>query len=350
MTTSFNQDQCPLTPDTRKKKPALPSLLSNIRNAQAAIGRAADDLHEREIRHLMGSGGNSNLGAPIAQSERSKVKWSNAPSGSNGSTHRPPLQRGGGSLAATLQNYSMKFGGHWRKRNQKDASGKTYRVSVPQSFVVCVGCLFAGFPMLFLLYMLARQAVFGDEGVTAGTNEHKYEVPSIANAIVSGDQGLLGLETIIENGGNQEFRSKSELVTNILGEDQPTSQENDLMKGSALLKVQSDGVEPRETSAVIEPSFGSNQSEVADKIDEANSSSEGFVGQNLGFYDVEPISENTVPLESRSQPLAEKNIDDKKNIGENYIIANESEGERGNLYKDETNESNEYHNNLRVRL
>mmetsp|Transcript_17589 Transcript_17589/g.36955 ORF Transcript_17589/g.36955 Transcript_17589/m.36955 type:complete len:342 (+) Transcript_17589:35-1060(+) len=340
MTSSFDQDKCSLTPDTRKKKAALPSLLSNIRNAQAAIGRAADDLHEREMRHLMGSGGSNNLGAPIAHSERSKIKWSNAPS-STGTTHRPSLQRGGASIAATLQNYSMKFGGHWRKRNQKDASGKTYRVSVPQSFIVCVGCLFAGFPMLFLLYMLARQAVFGDEGVTAGTNEHKYEVPSIVNQVANEDQGFLGLEPTIENGGNEEIRIKSELGTSILGEDQPPSQENDFEKGSGLLKV--NDVESSDSSNVAEPRLNSNQSEVVDEIGETNSLSEEAVGQNMR---VEPISENTVAHESKSQPLVDEQVDEHRKINETFMISNEFDGEGGNLYEDETNE---YHNNLRLR-
>ena len=162
------------TPDTKKKKHALPSLLSNIRNAQAAIGRAsaADDFNEREIHYpLMGTNGE------MAAS----------------SSSRPPnLQRGppSSNLSSTLNNFSQRFGNQWRKHKRRKKVSGSGATGVPQEFYVAVGCFFFAFPVFFILYILARHSVFGDEGYGSGTQVQKHEVP--ANIIVNPDDEIRG--------------------------------------------------------------------------------------------------------------------------------------------------------------
>lgn len=154
-----------VSPDTKKKKPALPSLLSNLRNAQAVIDRAADDWHERETRPLVGGGGGSRMAA---------------------STSHPQLHRSApsSSLSSVLHNFSQRFGSQWRKRPPTHLSSSSRRKKghgvtiVPQSFFLAVGCFFVAFPVFFVVYILARHAVFGDEGDSSGAQVHIHEVPS----------------------------------------------------------------------------------------------------------------------------------------------------------------------------
>mmetsp|Transcript_10416 Transcript_10416/g.22647 ORF Transcript_10416/g.22647 Transcript_10416/m.22647 type:complete len:360 (-) Transcript_10416:62-1141(-) len=153
-----NHIQSANSPEARKKNSALPSLLSNLRNAQAVIGRAADDLHEREVRPLVGGGGGSRMSASI---------------------NNPQLNRGPSStFSSHVQNFSERFGSQWRKRSTARRKKGTGVTIVPQSFFIAVGCFFFAFPVIFVIVVLARHAVFGDEGDGSITQTHIHEVPS----------------------------------------------------------------------------------------------------------------------------------------------------------------------------
>lgn len=171
------------SPVTKNKKKALPSLLSNFRNAQAAIGRvvAADDLNERDMREqypLMGTNGDASVIDRMA-----------TPSNS-----RPPnLQRGptSSNFASTLTNFSQRFGNQWRKRQRRKKASGSVATGVPQEFYFAVGCFFFAFPVIFILYILARHSVFGDEGYGSGTTVEKHEIP--ANIVVNPDDEIRGV-------------------------------------------------------------------------------------------------------------------------------------------------------------
>lgn len=172
------------SPDSKKKKPALPSLLSNLRNArQAVVGRASDAaedlLYERELRPLTGGGGGGSSGALGLLGSTS--------TGGGGPQH---LQRGGGvgggavggggvggigapstsmpsnatTFSSTMQNFSQRFGNKFRggsksRNRRKKGSGVTV---VPQEFYVAVGCFFFVFPIFFMIYIyIAGHSVFG---------------------------------------------------------------------------------------------------------------------------------------------------------------------------------------------
>lgn len=199
-----NHAHATISSDSKRKKPALPSILSNLRNAQAAIGRAADDLHEREIRPLVGGGiggGGGVSGGRMAASSSQPQLHRTTPS----------------SLSSTWHNMSQRFGSQWRKlssqRRKKGGNGVT---AVPQSFYVAVGCFFFAFPIFFVLYILARHAVFGDEGDISGGKSHIHEVPtSFSNGTdfysgsepvemdQIGDNPMGGIEGAGETGENQ---------------------------------------------------------------------------------------------------------------------------------------------------
>ena len=195
------------TPDTKKKKIALPSVLSNIRNA---VGRAGVEENsgksEVEIRPLLGStlnrSSNDLVGVGKSSSSaanRAQIRdRSTAPSSSG--VPPPPLSSSAASplfgsrqtlpgrnvsasvnnWSATLQTYSERIGSQWRKRNRRDSNNNERRrrrgVTInTQPFLIVVGFLFIGFPILLMLFLLARKAVFGDEGVD---NVAKHEVPA----------------------------------------------------------------------------------------------------------------------------------------------------------------------------
>lgn len=197
------------TPDTKKKKIALPSVLSNIRNA---VGRAGVEENsgksEVEIRPLLGSNLNrsSNDLVGVGKSSSSAANRaqmrdrSTAPSSSGvpppplssstaasplfGSRQTLPTRNVSASVnnwSATLQTYSERIGSQWRKRNRRDSNNNERRrrrggVTInTQPFLIVVGFLFIGFPILLMLFLLARKAVFGDEGVD---NLAKHEVPA----------------------------------------------------------------------------------------------------------------------------------------------------------------------------
>eukprot|EP00986_Skeletonema_menzelii_P003962 scaffold1298_cov152-Skeletonema_menzelii.AAC.6 len=181
------------TPDTKKKKIALPSVLSNIRNA---VGRAGAEekggKSEVEIRPLLGNtssnrssndlvgvGKSSSYAADRSQMrDRSSVPSSGVPPPPISS---PPLFGLGQSSrqtlparnvpsasvnnwSATLQTYSERIGSQWRKRNRRDSNNSERRRRR--------GVTINTQPILIVL---ARKAVFGDEGVD---NVAKHEVPA----------------------------------------------------------------------------------------------------------------------------------------------------------------------------
>eukprot|EP01082_Thalassiosira_pseudonana_P011485 g10830.t1 g10830 contig4:2650111-2651532(-) len=259
-------NSAPISPDSRKKKPALPSLLSNLRNAATIVGggssssRRASDHGEyelREARPLMvgnggsgASGGGGMLGGDLnlmnnyggdrsmkrsaATASTSSATTPFSSSGLNSSTIRqPPISQqrtninpaanssyssssSSSVLSSTLQSFSLRLENSWRKqrysgsnnnnsretdkattRKQQHHRGRAIRVSIPNTFLISSVCFFIGVPMIILLYVLARQSVFGDESSSSVlekevVGEHnKYEVPSF---MASGDMEVLNGE------------------------------------------------------------------------------------------------------------------------------------------------------------
>ena len=174
-----------LSPDTRKKKSALPSLLSNLRNAQAAaFGGSASD-HEREVRPL------------VANSPQ--LQQRNVPSN---------------SLASTIQSFSQRFGSDWHKRGKRK-KGKGVTLNIPTGFYYAVGCFFILFPLFFLVYILARHSVFGDEGDTTSTTKHIHEVP--ATLVTGGVSFEAGKESVVVDINNVDGVVNSEVENEIQG-------------------------------------------------------------------------------------------------------------------------------------
>jgi hypothetical protein len=168
------------SPETKKKRQALPSVLSNIRNAQAAIGRAtttaADEPHhEWEMREREG---NNIISSPLMQPPVDRRNQTTSSSYSSS------------SYATTLNNFSQRFGNayHTQKRRlrRKDSSG------VPSSFYFAVGCFFFAFPIIFILYILARHSVFGDEGYGSGTVVQKQQHEISSAIVVNPDDEIRG--------------------------------------------------------------------------------------------------------------------------------------------------------------
>ena len=197
--------QPPISPDSRKKKPALPFLLSNLRNAHSAI--ATSVAGTIEARPLVSGGTSSNdHSSNYAASDRSNMKRSVTASLS--SNRAPPAldtapntrlntNPAPTSLSSTLTSIQQRFENSWRKRNQhlhkEDDSlrhntkqRRQIRVSIPQSFLLTSVCFFLAIPVLVLLYVLARKSVFGDEGVEI--SEHKYEVKTFDGELPVGEQ------------------------------------------------------------------------------------------------------------------------------------------------------------------
>jgi len=172
-----------LSPDTRKKKSALPSLLSNLRNAQAAaFGGSASD-HEREVRPL------------VANSPQ--LQQRNVPSN---------------SLSSTIQSFSERFGSDWHKRGKRK-KGKGVTLNIPTGFYYAVGCFFILFPLFFLIYILARHSVFGDEGDTTSTTKHIHEVP--ATLVTGGVSFEAGKESVVVDINNVDNIVNSEVESEI---------------------------------------------------------------------------------------------------------------------------------------
>mmetsp|Transcript_25051 Transcript_25051/g.54001 ORF Transcript_25051/g.54001 Transcript_25051/m.54001 type:complete len:362 (+) Transcript_25051:83-1168(+) len=259
--------------DNKKKKPALPSLLSNIRNAQAVIGRAADDLHDRETRPLVGGGGG---GGRLAAS-----------------SNRPQLQRNVPSsyFSTNIQNFSQRFGDQWRKRGRrKIGHGVT---GVPQSFFVAVGCFFFAFPLVFLLFILARHAVFGDEGDIS--QAHKHEVPTSLGTSFESGKELVEMNVIGINDPEDEIKG----VGYIIGVNQ-TSVNGEVIIDSKMMN----GGDPPEV--LIE----SATSGLHDETDQT-------IGDTLG------------QIESRKDPITEANTDGhmtKHSIKTMHNVTGEGDG------------------------
>lgn len=202
--------QPPITPDSRKKKPALPSLLSNLRNAHSAI--ATSVVGTSEARPLVSGTVSTNNGQSSSTytTDRSNMKRSvtaslsssRAPSAFDTApntrlnTPAPP------SFSSALTNFQQRFENTWRNRNQhlhkEDDSlrhntkrRRQIRVSIPQAFLLSSTCFFIAIPLLVLLYVLAKKSVFGDEGVDL--SEHKYEVKAFDGEMtVENQQTALG--------------------------------------------------------------------------------------------------------------------------------------------------------------
>ena len=241
------------SPDTRKKKHALPSLLSNIRNAQAVIGRAAaDESHDRETRPLVSAlGNNSSSGGGGAGGHTPSIAPSN----------RPQLSRNApsssASFASTLQNFSQRFGSQWRKRSRrKKGQGVTV---VPQSFFLAVGCFFFAFPFFFILYILARHAVFGDEDDNAGTTVHKHEVPSSLNMPHESGTDLIEMNNMDTVHPEDDIKMYNHLnLTSVHGHSATGSQI--IVEGSDVGIVPPDSVRHAEASQIIGDSEYQNES------------------------------------------------------------------------------------------
>lgn len=205
-----------ISPDTKKKKIALPSVLSNIRNAVGRAGGTDESgRNEVEIRPLMGNKSSEDLvgivstkKSYVTDNSRSLRDRSTVPSSSSGIPPPPlsgasPLYGVGqnssssssrqtlpprnaastssiNSWSATLQTYSERIGSQWRKqrKNRRDSNEKSRRRGVTintQPIIIVLGLFFIGFPILLMLFLLARKAVFGDEGID---NVAKHEVPA----------------------------------------------------------------------------------------------------------------------------------------------------------------------------
>ncbi|KAL3795100.1 hypothetical protein ACHAWO_009263 [Cyclotella atomus] len=210
--------QSPISPDSRKKKPALPSLLSNLRNAHSAI--ATSVVGTSEARPLVSGTVSTNSGqsSNTYTADRSSMKRSVTASLS--SSNRAPsalfdtapnirlnTNPGPTSLSSALTNFQQRYENTWRKRNQhlhkEDDSlmhntkrRRQIRVSIPQAFLLSSLCFFIAIPLLVLLYVLARKSVFGDEGVDL--SEHKYEVKTFDGEMTVGNQ-----QTVLEELENQ---------------------------------------------------------------------------------------------------------------------------------------------------
>lgn len=197
--------QPPISPDTRKKKPALPSLLSNLRNAHSAIASSVTTT-TTESRPLVNANASSNDHSGNYASDRSNLKRYNVstrPALEPTPNNRPNNpQNNTSSLSSTLLAIQHRFETSWRKRSQhlhkEDDSlrhnsrrRRQIRVSIPQSFLLSSICFFIIMPIIVLLYVLARKSVFGDEGVEM--SEHKYEVKRIEgeNMTVEGQTSVL---------------------------------------------------------------------------------------------------------------------------------------------------------------
>lgn len=204
-----------ISPDTKKKKIALPSVLSNIRNA---VGRAGAEekggKSEVEIRPLLGSTLNNRSNNDLVgvgksskyAADRSQMRdRSTGPSagglpppplsaasspsfglGQSGSirqtlpTRNAPSASSVNNWSATLQTYSERIGSQWRKRNRRDPNNERRRHSRgvtinTQPILIVLTLFFIGVPILITLFLLARKAVFGDEGVD---NVATHEVPA----------------------------------------------------------------------------------------------------------------------------------------------------------------------------
>ena len=156
----------PASPAPKGKKQALPSYLSNIRNAQARL--------DSEFKPFL---------SPAVSTADRKTTRPQAPTGglSSSTSGRSTINRTPSKWAASIQNFGQRFGDQWRKRRRKKGSGN---VSVPQAFYVSVACFFFAFPLFFVLFILARHAVFGDESLTV-TSRHEVPLHTSDEAMVS---------------------------------------------------------------------------------------------------------------------------------------------------------------------
>ena len=184
-----------VTPDTKKKKIALPSVLSNIRNAVRA-GAEEGGRNDVEIRPLIGGAGNINNLVGVGKSssyasdrlqmrDRSAIPLSGIPNPplSSASPQRfgnrqtlPPRNVPSASAinnwSNTLQTYSERLGSQWKKRSNNERRRRRGVTINTQPILLVLGLFFIGVPILVTLFLLARKAVFGDEDLdTVATHE-----------------------------------------------------------------------------------------------------------------------------------------------------------------------------------
>ncbi|KAL7538076.1 hypothetical protein ACHAWF_005992, partial [Thalassiosira exigua] len=207
-----------------------------------AIGRAAgDELQERETRPLVGGGG----GRMAASSKQPQL-------------HRAPQS----SMSSILQNFSQRFGSQWRKRSRRKR-GNVVAI-VPNSFYVAVGCFFVAFPVCFVLYILARHAVFGDEGDSSGPVGHIHEVPnSFANdgAFEPGESPV----------GNDRLESVGDLIQN------QSSLGDNNSQGSELIAKEDERSQPLQSAAGNLPSDATSDLDATDEKTGGNISEQNEV-------------------------------------------------------------------------
>jgi hypothetical protein len=315
--------QAPLSPDARKKKPALPFLLSNLRNAQAAIVGVAGST---EGRPLMG------INSPAASNtedsnginyaiERSNMKRNVAVSASSNartSSAQDPattrLNTGGNapsSLSSTLSSISIRFENSWRKRYQhlhkEDDSirhntkrRRPIRVSIPNAFLLSSICFFIGVPLLVLLYVLARKSVFGDEGGNEVGGDHRYEVKTFDVNAGSVEEKQVLVDVTSQMGDGKEISTKIDTLNILDSESLVAPPNKDGSDNSQLIDkvmlenswVGTDGVSPQ-------------QSDVS--IDNADNS-RGHQATNIEKQTGEEISKISTETEENLTGKAESNI------------------------------------------
>lgn len=282
------------TPDKKlNKKPALPSLLSNLRNAQAVIGRAATDttdIHEREVRPLVSS--------------RPQLQQRNASTSS--------------SLSSTLQNFSQRFESNWRKRAGRRKSNKGSKgvtIIIPQGFYLAVGCFFFAFPILFIIFILARHAVFGDE---ADSSEiHNHEVPKHDDSLQLGTNS--NLEDIMNVIDNNEVENEIQGVGYIAG-----NNETSIHAIDSDIMIKGDPQEVLAESATNDLQYETQSDhEIGDDIDQ----SEGVLDPVSTTNDMDIVREETTTMiqNSTAEVIGEDILSHTEEVNSGDGVVNDKE-------------------------
>ena len=268
-----------ITPDTKKKKIALPSVLSNIRNAVGRAGGTDESgRNEVEIRPLMGNKSSEDLvgivstkKSYVTDNSRSLRDRSTVPSSSSSGIPPPPLSGASplygvgqnsssssssrqtlpprnaastssiNSWSATLQTYSERIGSQWRKqrKNRRDSNEKSRRRGVTintQPIIIVLGLFFIGFPILLMLFLLARKAVFGDEGID---NVAKHEVPAHDEVVPSNNIDVNDWKELTSEDnplGLVLNNEKNEVGTGIVSNEADTNEVVDDVNGESIKK------------------------------------------------------------------------------------------------------------------
>lgn len=226
----------PISPDTKKKKIALPSVLSNIRNAVGRAGGAEEGgKSEVEIRPLLGGssgvGNNRSADDLVRVGKKTNLRDRTAPPSSLAMSPPPPLlgqsgrqsfpARSNAALASSINVWSERIGSQWRKRSRRDSNERRRRgVTInTQPILLLLGLFFIGLPILLVFYLLARSSVFGDEGVD---DVAKHEVPAHETSsnigVEIGVSSIIVEENIVDENKVDIAESPSAQVLNDLKE------------------------------------------------------------------------------------------------------------------------------------